>query len=83
MPKRGISRETRLQIMLAPDELAAVDDFRFKSRMPSRAAAFRELIRLGLANVVTEGAVSGQQSSTYGVLTNGKDSKTTKRLKLV
>ena len=28
-------RGERLQIMLAPEELALVDDFRFKSRMPS------------------------------------------------
>ena len=38
-----------LQIMLDPEELDAVDDFRFKKRMPSRAAAVRELLRRGLA----------------------------------
>jgi hypothetical protein len=32
-------RGERLQIMLAADELEMVDDFRFKNRMPSRAAA--------------------------------------------
>ena len=31
----------RLQIMLTPDELALIDDFRFKHRMPSRAAAVK------------------------------------------
>ncbi len=80
MQKGRLSRETRLQIMLAPEELEAVDDFRYKNRMPSRAAAVRELFRLGLANFVTKGAVNGQQSSKYGVLTDGKDDK---RLKLV
>jgi hypothetical protein len=45
----GLEREERLQIMLAPDELSALDDFRFKHRMPSRAAAVRELFRMGLA----------------------------------
>ena len=29
--------------------VAAIDDFRFENRMPSRAAAIRELIRRGLA----------------------------------
>ena len=29
--------------MLSPEELSAVDDFRFKHRMPTRAAAVREL----------------------------------------
>jgi hypothetical protein len=42
-------RGERLQIMLAEDELALVDDFRFKKRMPSRAAAVRELLKRGLA----------------------------------
>ena len=40
----GLTRGERLQIMLSPEELAAVDDFRFKQRMPSRAAAVRELL---------------------------------------
>lgn len=39
------SREERLQIMLSPEELTALDDFRFKNRMPSRAAAVRELLK--------------------------------------
>jgi hypothetical protein len=35
----GLERGERLQIMLAPEELSALDDFRLKHRMPSRAAA--------------------------------------------
>ena len=42
-------RIERLQIMLELDELKALDNFRFKARMPSRAAAVRELIRRGLS----------------------------------
>jgi len=34
--------------MLSPDELKALDNFRFEHRMPSRAAAVRELLRQGL-----------------------------------
>ena len=44
----NLARGERLQIMLSPDELKALDDFRFKQRMPSRAAAVRELFKLGL-----------------------------------
>ena len=44
-----LSRPERLQIMLSEDELAAVDDWRFQRRMPSRAAAVRELLKRGLA----------------------------------
>jgi hypothetical protein len=65
----GLVREERLQIMLAPDELKAVDDFRFRHRMPSRAAAVRELLRLGIAGaarILVENATS--KSRDYGVL---------------
>ena len=33
--KENRARDERLQIMLTPEELVAVDDFRFKKRMPS------------------------------------------------
>jgi hypothetical protein len=64
----GLAREERLQIMLSPEELTVVDNFRFEHRMPSRAAAVRELFRLGLAaaGAVVENA--GIKSSEYGVL---------------
>jgi hypothetical protein len=47
----GLVREERLQIMLSPEELKAVDNFRFFHRLPSRAAAVRELLRHGLGAV--------------------------------
>jgi hypothetical protein len=43
------ARDERLQIMVSLDELKLVDDFRYKARMPSRAAAVRELLKRGLA----------------------------------
>jgi hypothetical protein len=60
-------REERLQIMLNAAELLAVDDFRFKKRMPSRAAAVRELLKRGLAAEGFLSAASGAKSSEYGV----------------
>jgi hypothetical protein len=65
---KGLNREERLQIMLSPGELVAVDNFRFAHRMPSRAAAIRELLRHGLAaaGVVAENV--GVKSREYGVL---------------
>ena len=36
-----LERGERLQIMLAEDELRALDDWRFEKRMPSRASAAR------------------------------------------
>jgi hypothetical protein len=61
------SREERLQIMLSPEELTALDDFRFKRRMPSRASAVRELLKRGLAAEGFEAASLGSKSTDFGV----------------
>lgn len=45
---RDEKRGERLQIMLTKGELKEVDDWRFRKCMPSRAAAFRELLIRGL-----------------------------------
>ena len=67
------TRGERLQVMLSPDELALLDDFRFKHRMPTRAAAVRELLKLGLT-VVTSDGDAGVKSSNYGVFSRGPES---------
>jgi hypothetical protein len=64
-----LARGERLQVMLTPEELNALDDFRFKHRMPSRAAAIRELLRRGLAGHGV-GATTRTKSSNFGVLIN-------------
>ena len=53
---------------LTPEELTAVDDFRFKKRMPSRAAAVRELFRLGLTAAGLAQETAGKKSTDFGVL---------------
>ena len=65
-------RGERLQIMLSPDELSLIDDFRFKHRMPTRAAAVRELLRQGLTVITPTG--DGQKSSNYGIFGRGENS---------
>jgi hypothetical protein len=65
----GLSRETRLQIMLEDAELAAIDDYRFQNRMPSRAAAVRQLLRLGL-QALHASPSNAMRSADYGVLKN-------------
>ena len=62
------TRGERLQIMLSPDELTVVDDFRFKGRMPSRAAAVRELLKRGLSAEGYALAAPGTKSSDFGVI---------------
>jgi hypothetical protein len=74
MSNTDLTRGERLQIMLSPEELQAVDDFRFKQRMPSRAAAVRELFRLGLASVGIKSAEAGMKSGSFGVFTTGPES---------
>ena len=76
MPREGetgmgeLTRQERLQIMLTDDELAAVDDWRFAKRMPSRASAIRELLKRGLAAEGFDLAKVGKKSSGFGVLTD-------------
>lgn len=67
------NRAERLQIMLSGEELVVLDDFRFRKRMPSRAAAVRELLKRGLAAEGFETATFGSKSSDYGVLGESLD----------
>ena len=64
-----LNQGERLQIMLTPDELRLIDNWRFAKRMPSRAAAIRELLKRG---IVAEGfgeALDGQRSKDFSVMT--------------
>lgn len=70
-----LTRGERLQIMLTPEELSALDDWRFKRRMPSRAAAIRELLRLGLAAEGVDLAAMGKKSEDFGVTSGDAQSK--------
>lgn len=67
-----LTRPQRLQIMLDSDEVVALDDFRFKARMPSRAAAVRELLQRGLAAEGFAFAAAERKSSSFGVIETPK-----------
>lgn len=67
-----LQRGERLQIMLDEQELRALDDFRYSNRMPSRAAAVRELLRRGLNSMGYPDFHSGADSSAYGVIASPK-----------
>jgi hypothetical protein len=66
-----LERGERLQIMLSMDELRAVENWRFEKRMPSRAAAVRELLRRGLAAEGFLTAGEGVSSGRFGVVDQG------------
>lgn len=62
------NRPDRLQVMLSAEELAALDTWRFDKRMPSRAAAIRELLRRGLAADGFLAAAQSSRSGDFGIL---------------
>jgi hypothetical protein len=72
-----LTRPERLQIMLTAEELSALDDWRFVRRMPSRAAAVRELLRQGLAADGVTIAPPRRSSRSFGVL--GKTSRSAQK----
>ena len=63
-----LTRPDRLQIMLNPKEISALDDWRFAHRLPSRAAAVRELLKRGLAAEGIDLVTAGRHSASFGVL---------------
>jgi hypothetical protein len=62
-----LNRGERLQIMLTHDELRIVDTWRFAKRMPSRAAAIRELLKRGMAAEGFAEVADGQKSKDFSV----------------
>ena len=62
-----LTRGERLQIMLTTEELEALDSWRFARRMPSRAAAIRELLKRGLTAEGFATADGGSKSEDFGV----------------
>ena len=63
-----LERPERLQIMLTAEELAALENWRFEKRMPSRSAAVRELLRRGLDADGFLTAGPGAKSQDVGIL---------------
>ena len=72
-------RGERLQIMLTRAELTALDNWRFAKRMPSRAAAIRELLKRGLTAEGFELAEGSNKSKDFGVTDNSSSSPTRDR----
>jgi metal-responsive CopG/Arc/MetJ family transcriptional regulator len=64
----GIARGERLQVMLTEPELRALDNWRYKTHMPSRASAIRELLRRGVSAEGFELSDQTTKSGDYGVI---------------
>ena len=69
-------RGERLQIMLTKEELESLDTWRFGKRMPSRAAAIRELLKRGLAADGFTIVERGSKSQDFGVTGSSSSSPT-------
>jgi hypothetical protein len=63
-----LNRGERLQIMLTHEELRIVDTWRFAKRMPSRAAAIRELLKRGITAEGFGEVEDGQRSKDFSVM---------------
>lgn len=61
-------RTEKLQLMLSDEELRAIDDWRFAHRIPTRAAAIRELLRRGLHAQDQAAPEPNASTRDYGVL---------------
>lgn len=74
-PLTELERAERLQVMLNAEELAAIDNWRFEKRMPSRAAAVRELLRRGL---LADGFLTAEprtKSQDFGLLRSDEEAQ--------
>lgn len=60
-PKSAGRRSRRLQIVLSPQELDAIEEFRFSTRQPNRAEAVRALVRSGMGHPDYAGAPGRQR----------------------
>lgn len=68
-------RTEKLQLMLSDEELQAIDDWRFAHRLPSRAAAIRELISRGLHTEEFREPPGGKATSDFAVVTPPEEDK--------
>lgn len=61
-------RTERLQIMLAHVEMQAIDDWRYDHRIPTRAAAIRELLRRGMVAEDLAPPAENAETGDYAVI---------------
>lgn len=74
MTDHSQKRSERIALMLDEDELEAIDTWRFANRLPSRAAALRELIRRGLLNrELAPPATKDAKTSDFTVMPENRD----------
>ena len=65
---RPSKRTEKLQLMLNDEELEVIENWRFDNRMPTRAAAIRELMRRGLQATDLDAPPAVGSTREYGVV---------------
>ena len=68
MTNSGGKRTEKIQFMLNDEEIRAIDDWRFEHRLPSRAAAIRELLSRGLQGTEFREPGEDKPSGQFGVI---------------
>jgi len=68
MTKSSRDRTVRFQVWLAKSELQAIDEFRFRLRLPTRAAAVRALMQSGMRSTDTGDRSDNGKARNWGGL---------------
>jgi len=61
-------RKEVIQIKFSADEIDAINEWRFKHRLPTFAAAVRELVCRGIESEEMDDPPANQPTETYGVI---------------
>ncbi len=67
-PTLGKSETERLHVKITADEIAAIDDWRYANRIPSRSEAVRRLMQMGLRVDAEVDHVATIADKVYGLL---------------
>lgn len=57
----ALRKSERINVMMGPDEIEALDDWRFANRVNGRSEAIRRLLKIGMA--VKSAKVSANESA--------------------
>jgi hypothetical protein len=63
MAKSSGDRTIRLQVIVSENELQAIDEYRFRFRLPNRAAAVRALLQTGMTSTNKDDGADNEKAA--------------------
>jgi len=63
MTKSSGDRTVRLQVVVSEGELQAIDEYRFRFRLPNRAAAVRALLQTGMTSTNKDDGADNEEAA--------------------